>query len=150
MASHDESGGGSGPDDEAKATLVSVIEAFAGENLRDVWTLDQRAQEALYLRDDVAQNIKDVDVERYMDNERFGFVTRDTYNQLHYSEFAYTLRGFDTWELFRTFLVDGETKVGVLCSLDRRDGGYDYSQLNENVRALLDEYDIADFAPDPD
>lgn len=137
--------GGSTP--TAKSRLVSVIETFAGEYLRDIWVLDQRTQESLYVRDDVAENIADVDVERYMDNERFGFVTRDTYNQLHYSEFAYTLRGFDTWELFRTFLVEDGAKVGVLCSLDRREGGFDYSRLNEEVHALVEEFDIEAFAP---
>lgn len=146
MPPGDETGVGD-DDPTAKSALVSVVESFGGENLRDVWVLDQRTEEALYLRDDVAQNIEDVDVERYMDNERFGFVTRDTYNQLHYSEFAYTLRGFDSWELFRTFLVEEDDKVGVLCSLDRRDGGYDYSQLNEDILDLLETYDVVDFAP---
>lgn len=149
MPPGDETGGGE-DDPPAKSALVSAVESFGGENLRDVWVLDQRTEEALYLRDDVARNIEDVDVERYMDNERFGFVTRDTYNQLHYSEFAYTLRGFDTWELFRTFLVEDDDKVGVLCSLDRRDGGYDYSQLNEDILSLLDTYDVPDFTPTVD
>ena len=146
MSPRDETGAGDA-DTTAKSALVSVVESFGGAHVRDVWVLDQRTEEPLYLRDDVAANIEDVDVERYMDNERFGFVTRDTYNQLHYSEFAYTLRGFDTWELFRTFLVQDDDKVGVLCSLDRRDGGYDYSQLNEDVLTLLDSYDVPDFAP---
>lgn len=136
-------GGGGG----AKAALVSVIESFGGGSVRDVWVLDERTEECLYIRDDIAANIEDIDVERYMDNERFGFVTRDTYNQLHYSNFAYTLRGFDTWELFRTFLVDEDSKVGVLSSLDRRDGGYDYSKLNDDIRDLLDEYDVDEFSP---
>lgn len=139
--------GADGGGTTAKSALVSVVEAFGGDSLRDVWVLDERTQEPLYIRDDVAANIEDVDVERYMDNERFGFVTRDTYNQLHYSEFAYTLRGFDTWELFRTFLVEDDDKVGVLCSLDRREGGFDYSRLNEEIHALTGEHEILDFAP---
>lgn len=131
----------------AKSALVSAAEAFDDESLRDVWVLGARTQESLYLRSDIAAEIEDIDVERYLDNERFGFVTRDTYNQLHYSEFAYTLRGFDSWELFRTFLVDDDDKVGVLCSFDRQEGGLDYSQLNEDIHALLEEYEVVDFAP---
>ena len=149
MPSGDENGVG-GDDTGAKSALVSVVEGFGGGSLRDLWVLDERTQEPLYVRDDIAKNIEDVDVERYMDNERFGFVTRDTYNQLHYSTFAYTLRGFDTWELFRTFLVEDGDKVGVLCSLDRREGGFDYSRLNEEIHDLLESFDVTDFSPNED
>lgn len=134
----------------AQATLIDGIQQFAGNDLRDTWVLDQQSQEPLYLRGDIADAIEDIDVERYLDNERFGFVTRDTYDQLHYSSFGYTLRGFDTWELFRTFLVSGDTKVEVLCSFDRRDGGFDYSKLNEDVQALTEDYPVAAFAPGAD
>lgn len=147
MPPRDESGASAEAPTGAKAALVEVVDEFAGADLRDVWVLDQSGQEALYLRDDVALAIEAVDVERYLDNERFGFVTRDTYNELHYSEFAYTVRGFDTWELFRTFLVSDTAKVGVLCSIDRRPGGYDYSWLNDAVHDLLESYDVPLFAP---
>jgi len=150
MPSRDEKRAGAGVLGDAKATLVDLIEGFGSGDLRDVWVLDERTEEALYVRDDVSENIADVDVERYMDNERYGFVTRETYNQLHYSEFAYTLRGFDSWELFRTFLVDEGTKVGVLCSFDRRPGGFDYSLLNDEIQSLTDDYDVAAFAPSDD
>lgn len=150
MPSRDERQAGTGVPGAAKDTLIDLIEGFGSGDLRDIWVLDERTEEPLYVREDVSENIADVDVERYMDNERYGFVTRETYNQLHYSEFAYTLRGFDTWELFRTFLADDATKVGVLCSFDRRPGGFDYSLLNDEIQSLTDEFDVAAFAPSDD
>ncbi|WP_336037349.1 DUF7522 family protein [Halobacterium yunchengense] len=131
-----------------KAALVDALRDDLGENLRDVWVLDQRAQQPLFLRADVAEKIDDVDVEKHLDNERYGFVTRQTYDLLHYSEFQYTHRGFDTWELFRTFLSADGTQVGVLVGVDSDGTNYDFGALTATIRALGDEYGVAAFAPD--
>jgi len=135
---------------DAKAALVDALREHVGDNLRDVWVLDEQAQEAVYLRDDIEDRISDVDVEKYLDNERYGFVTRETYNRLHYSEFRYTHRGFDTWELFRTFVVDGPTKVGVVVGVDSDGTNYDFAALTEAIHELADERGPAAFAPDAD
>jgi hypothetical protein len=131
----------------AKLALVDAIEDALGDRLRDVWVLDQRAQEPLFLREDVAERISDVDVEKYLDNERYGFVTRETYNLLHYSEFRYTHRGFDTWELFRTFVDDGDQQVGVVVGVDADGTNYDFGGLTDKVHAVADEYGVAALAP---
>ena len=131
----------------AKLALVDAIEDALGDRLRDVWVLDQRAQEPLFLREDFAERISDVDVEKYLDNERYGFVTRETYNLLHYSEFRYTHRGFDTWELFRTFVDDGDQQVGVVVGVDADGTNYDFGGLTDKVHAVADEYGVAALAP---
>ena len=132
---------------DAKAALVDAAEAAIGDRLRDVWVLDQRTQEALFLREDVAERISDVDVEKHLDNERYGFVTRETYDLLHYSEFRYTHRGFDTWELFRTFVDDGDQQVGVVVGVDADGTNYDFGALTDDVHAVADEHGVAALAP---
>jgi hypothetical protein len=136
--------------DAGKAALVRMLVDEVGGNLRDTWVLDQRSQEALYLREDVESRISDVDVEQHLDNERYGFVTRETYNNLHYSEFRYTHRGFDTWELFRTFLVDDDTKVGVVVGLDTNGKQYNFNELTDDIWELADDHGIDAFVPEPD
>ncbi|MCD2205048.1 DUF7522 family protein [Halobacterium sp. KA-6] len=133
--------------DEGKAALVDALRDALGDTLRDVWVLDQRTQQPLYLREDVAERIEDVAVEKHLDNERYGFVTRQTYNLLHYSEFRYTHRGFDTWELFRTFVTDDDAQVGVVVGIDSNDTGYDFGALTDIVHDLADEYGAGAFAP---
>ena len=132
---------------DAKAALVDAIEDAVGDRLRDVWVLDQRIQEPLFLREDVAERISDVDVEKYLDNERYGFVTRETYDLLHYSEFRYTHRGFDTWELFRTFVDDGDQQVGVVVGVDADGTNYDFGDLTDEIGAVADEYGVPALAP---
>ncbi|MFB6271016.1 MAG: hypothetical protein ABEH83_13815 [Halobacterium sp.] len=134
--------------DGGKAALVDALRDAIGDNLRDVWVLDQRGQEPLYLRADVADRIEDVDVEKHLDNERYGFVTRQTYNLLHYSAFRYTHRGFDTWELFRTFLTGDGEQVGVLVGMDSDGTNYDFGALTDAIHDLGDEYGVAAFAPE--
>ena len=132
---------------EAKAELVRTLVDAVGGNLRDTWVLDQRTQQPLYLRDDVESRISGVDVERHLDNERYGFVTRETYNNLHYSEFRYTHRGFDTWELFRTFLVGDDTQVGVVVGLDTNGKQYNFNELTDDIWTLADDHGVEAFAP---
>ena len=131
----------------AKSALVSTLRTELGDSLRDVWVLDERSQESLYLRDDVADRVSDIDVEKFLDNERYGFVTRQTYNLLHYSEFRYTHRGFDTWELFRTFVADDATKVGVVVGVDPNGSGYDFGALTDAIWELGETHGAATFAP---
>jgi len=133
--------------DEAKSALVETLQAELGDNLRDVWVLDERTQESLYLREDIAERVSDIDVEKFLDNERYGFVTRQTYNLLHYSEFRYTHRGFDTWELFRTFVVDDSAKIGVLVSVDSDGTHYDFGGLNDAIWELGETYSADALAP---
>ena len=133
--------------DDGKAALVDALRGALGDNLRDVWVLDQRTQQPLYLREDVADRIEDVEVEKHLDNERYGFVTRQTYNRLHYSEFRYTHRGFDTWELFRTFVTDDDTQVGVVVGVDSDGTNYDFGALTDTVHDLAAEYGVDALAP---
>jgi hypothetical protein len=133
---------------DAKAALVEAFEAFGGDALRDVWLFDRTDYESMYLRADVAERIADFDVERYVDNERYGFVTRNTYSELHYVDYEYTVRGFDGFEQFRTFLSAGDEKIGVFASFDRREGDYDFGTLYRDIRSIVDENVVASFVPE--
>jgi hypothetical protein len=130
--------------------LLGVFRDFGGEALRDVWVFDERAFERVYVRDDVAEAIADgdLDVERFVDNERYGFVTRQTYESLYYADYGYTVRGLSSFEQFRTFLCD--QPIGVFASFDLADDGYDYRQLDESVQELALELGPEAFAPEAD
>jgi len=133
---------------DAKAALRATFEAFGGDTLRDVWLFDRSDYESMYLRGDVAERVAEFDVERYVDNERYGFVTRDTYGDLHYVDYEYTVRGFDGFEQFRTFLSVDDEKIGVFASFDRRDGGYDFGALYRDIRSIVDDHAVGSFAPE--
>ena len=94
--------------------LQTAVRDIVGDPLRDLWVFGERRKRALYLRDDVAAELDDHDTEPYIDNERYGFITRETYENLTYASYEYTVRGFDAFETFRTFIGD----VGVLVSYD--------------------------------
>lgn len=132
----------------AKRALVEAFSAFGGDSLRDVWLFDQTGHEAMYVRDDVERKIADQNVAKFIDNERYGYVTRQTYGDLHYAAYEYTVRGFDTYEQFRTFLAEDERKVGVFASFDRRDGGYDFGRLYDDVTAVAAESSTDALAPE--
>ncbi|SDM35638.1 hypothetical protein SAMN04487949_1391 [Halogranum gelatinilyticum] len=132
---------------EATATLVATVRTFGGEALRDVWLFDQWTHQKLYARDDVEDRLDNLDVTSFIDNERYGYITRDTYESLYYADYDYTVRGFSSFELFRTFLTDDDARVGVLASFDRTEGGYDFGTLSAEVQAILDEYPVSEFTP---
>lgn len=140
------------PDGEGgKAALVAAVGAFAGDSLRDVWLFDQEGYESLFLREDVSERLEPVEVGGYIDNERYGYVTRATYKQLYYADYEYTVRGFDRFEQFRTFLAEGSKhNIGVLVSIDRREGGYDYADLHGDLRDVVAKHGISGLAPAAD
>ncbi|AAG19669.1 hypothetical protein HASA104033_03305 [Halobacterium salinarum] len=137
---------------DAMQALVDAVMDRVGDSLRDIWVLDRHAQALLYMRDDVAARTTTVDAQRYLDNERYGFITRATYNRLHYATLRYTHRGFDTWELFRTFLdaADGTTSAGVVIGLDADGTCYDFDALTDTVHAVGDEHSVAALTPATD
>jgi len=123
---------------EAKTALVSLFEEFGRGDLRDVWLFDQQAHEALYVRDDVQEKLASVDVEKFIDNERYGFITQETYELLYYADYRYTVRGFATFEQFRTFFTDPSgARVGVFASYDQSAGGRDFASLADSVSAVV-------------
>ncbi|KTG27202.1 DUF7522 family protein [Haloferax profundi] len=126
---------------DATSRLVEIFQSFGGDALRDLWVFDRGGYEHLYLRDDVADAIDSVDVSRLVDNERFGYVTRDTYEALYYADYGYTVRGFDTFEQFRTFV--GDKPVGVFAGFDRESGGRDFATLNDRLQEIDAEFDVS-------
>jgi len=132
---------------EAKDRVVSTLEAFGGDSLRDAWLFDDATRESLFLRPDVEDAIEPVDVEKYIDIERYGYVTRETYEDLHYTSYGYTVRGFSAYDQFRTFLEDGGVRIGLLASFDRVEGGHDWAALDDRLQRLLREHPIGAFEP---
>ncbi|WP_228546416.1 DUF7522 family protein [Halegenticoccus tardaugens] len=132
---------------DATDRLVALFEELGGESLRDVWLFDQWTHERLYVRPDVERRIEDLDVAAFVDNERYGYVTRDTYEKLYYADYQYTVRGFSSFELFRTFLESGDARIGVFASFDRRDEYYDFSKLDAKIGDLVGEYSTDEFRP---
>jgi hypothetical protein len=136
--------------DDATDTLVATFRSFGEDALRDVWLFDQWTHQKLYTRDDVEDHLDDLDVESFIDNERYGYITRDTYESLYYADYDYTVRGFSSFELFRTFFADGETRIGVIASFDCRQGGYDFSALSAELQAVLDDHAVVELVPEDD
>lgn len=135
--------------ENGKDVLVQTFRTFSGDALRDVWLFDQSTHESLYVRDDVADNLKAVDVTRYVENERYGYITRDTYSALHYATYEYTLRGFDEYEQFRTFLQNGsEAKVGLFASFDQHQGGRNFQHLHAEIQSVVSEFPLEAFMPE--
>ena len=133
--------------DGVRTALVTAFSEFGGDSLRDIWLFDESDFEPLYLRDDVEEKLESVDVSKFIDNERYGFITRDTYDQLYYASYRYTVRGFDDFEQFRTFVGDDGSHAGVFASLDQRPGGYEYAALDEHVQDIVSGYDVTTLSP---
>ncbi len=131
-----------------KEALADVFRDFSGDNLRDIWLFDQSEYESVYIRDDVATKLDDIDVPKYIENERYGFITRDTYSLLYYADYQYTVRGFNEFEQFRMFLTEeGDQKVGVLSSMDQRADGYDFHVLYDRLADLVANRSDETFIP---
>jgi hypothetical protein len=121
---------------DASGSFLGLFEGFAGDALRDVWVFDEDGQECLYIRDDVSTRLDGHDPERYIDNERYGFITRRTYDDLTYASYQYTVRGFDEFTTFRTFLGG----FGVLASVDRGPD-HDFGELFDRLCETAFEYE---------
>ena len=121
---------------DASGSFLDLFEGFAGDALRDVWVFDEDGQECLYIRNDVSTRLDGHDPERYIDNERYGFITRRTYDELTYASYQYTVRGFDEFTTFRTFL--GE--FGVLASVDSG-ADHDFGELFDRLCATEFTYE---------
>ena len=132
----------------AKDALVEAFSSFGGDALRDVWLFDRGSHEVMYLRDDVERKLSDVDVAKFVDNERYGYITRDTYGDLYYADYKYTVRGFDEFELFRTFLSEDDDRIGTFASFDPTQGRCDYRMLYETIGDVVADYPIEAFAPE--
>ncbi|WP_435195197.1 DUF7522 family protein [Natronomonas sp. EA1] len=119
----------------SRTSFLDLFRGFAGDALRDVWVFDKEGEACVYLREDVADQLEGHDPTTYIDNERYGFITRQTYEALTYTEYQYTVRGFGEFEQFRTFLPGVDGYFGVLASVDP-DHNHDYGAL---YRRLLGE-----------
>lgn len=127
---------------DSKSELVSTLRRTGGDGLRDAWLFDEVGHESLYLRDDIASRVSELEVDRYIDNERYGYVTRETYESLHYTEYEFTIRGFDDFLQYRTFLrtVDDD-HVGLMASFDPS-VGIDFRALTEDLYGVFEEKPI--------
>ncbi|WP_430505570.1 DUF7522 family protein [Haloparvum sp. PAK95] len=123
--------------------VVDACRYFGGERLRDIWIFDGERHASLFLRDDVAATIDDVDVSQYVDVERYGYVTRESYEDLHYAEYWYTVRGFDEYDQYRTFFGEGTDRVGLFASFDSHVEPCDFRALTESLEGVVDPAGLA-------
>lgn len=130
-----------------KSRLLDTTRAFGGAALRDLHVFTTEDHEAIYLRDDVEDHISDVSLEKYIDNERYGYVTRATYEDLHYTEYRYTVRGFAGFEQFRTFLGP-DRNLGVLASFDQGSDHEGWLALQERLEAVVAEGGVEALLPE--
>lgn len=135
---------------DATDHIVATMRSFGGEALRDVWVFDQWTHEKLYARDDVDARLNTLDVAGFIDNERYGYIARGTYESLCYADYDYTVRGFSSFELFRTFLSNDNAHIGIIASFDRRNGGYDFGTFSKEIKSALDGYSVSEFTPTDD
>lgn len=130
-----------------KSQLLDTTRAFGGGALRDLHVFTTEEHEPIYLRDDVEDNIADVSLEKYIDNERYGYVTRETYEDLHYTKYRYTVRGFAGFEQFRTFLGP-DRQLGVLASFDQDSEHEGWLALQERLEAVVAEVGVEALQPE--
>jgi hypothetical protein len=130
-----------------KSRLLDTTKAFGGSSLRDLHVFTTEAHEAIYLRDDVEDNIADVSLDKYIDNERYGYVTRATYEDLHYTKYRYTVRGFAGFEQFRTFLGP-DRELGVLASFDQDSDHGGWLALQERLEKVVEEVGVEALVPE--
>jgi len=129
-----------------RSALLTAVREQCDASLRDVRVLDRDSHDALFVRPDVRERLDDVALDRYLDNERLGYLSHDTYEGLHYAEFRYTVRGFDCFTQFRTFLRDGEERIGVLVGVDAGTDT-DFDALFERIAAVAEEFGTASLTP---
>ncbi|WP_254537829.1 DUF7522 family protein [Halomarina litorea] len=124
--------------------LLGPFRAFGGDALRDVWVFDGDTESCLFIRDDVTDYLEGHDPEPYIDNERYGYITRDTYEDLTYASYEYTVRGLDEFVQFRTFLDDDTgTRFGVLASFDVRRVDDRFGDLYERLASVGEDVTFA-------
>ncbi|MGM0591706.1 MAG: DUF7522 family protein [Halobacteriota archaeon] len=123
--------------------LVATFLDFGGDSLRTVWVFDQTTHERLYVREDVSASMGNDRVRKFVDNERYGYITRSTYESLYDCDYSFTVRGFDSFELFRTFIATDAKAVGVFAGFDAIEDGYDFGSLNREIQE-----NTADISPD--
>ncbi|MDY6764866.1 MAG: hypothetical protein SV377_04140 [Halobacteria archaeon] len=132
----------------AKKDLVGTFQDFGGVSLRDVWVFDRKEYEPLYVGVDVVELIQDLDVSKYIETERHGYKEHEIYDTLHYADYEYTVRGFDSFEQFRMFLHrEEDDDIGLFASFDVRNGGYNFHELYDGVVEVTEEHPVNMFRP---
>jgi len=134
------------PTVSARAALLAAIRRECRSALRDCHVMDERTHETVYVRPDVRERLADISLDRYIDNERLGYLSHDTYEGLHYAEFRYTVRGFDRFTQFRTFLGDPSGRIGVLTSVDAGTD-VDWGAVFDAVAGVVAEHGTRSIAP---
>lgn len=136
----------SDPEDDPARELVARARSVAPERLRDVHVFSPQGHQDLYLRPDVEDRLKDADLEQYIDQERHGSIVAETYDSLSYTGYRYTVRGFSTFEQFRTFL-DSEGTIGILVSYDRGENSIPWNELEEKLQSVVSRVGIERIRP---
>lgn len=119
--------------EEQAEELVSAARTAIGDELRSAVYFTADECEQVYLREGLE---READVERFVDNERLGFSSQQTYGHTELGDYQFTIRAFDHGYLTR--VVAGDHGVFVTTdgmSIDR------FEEVATALRGVLGDFE---------
>ena len=89
--------------DDLADELISVCRTATGDELRSITYFTADDYEQLYLRSDLE---RDADIDRFVENERLGFTSQQTYGDSELGEYEFTIRVFEWGYVTRVIVGD--------------------------------------------
>ena len=116
-------------DDSLVEELVSVCRTAIGDDLRSIVYFTPDDYEQIYLRGDLARG---ADLSHFVENERLGFRSQQTYGDTELGEYQFTIRVFEWGYITRTIVGDH----GVFVTTDplKMD---EFTEIKTAVRTVL-------------
>ncbi len=111
--------------------LVSVCRTAIGDDLRSITYFTAEDHEQLYIRTDLDPG---ADTEQFVANERFGFISQDTYGNTELGEYLFTIRVFEWGYLTRTIVDDH----GIFVTTDPLHMD-EFEEVETSIRTVLKE-----------
>jgi hypothetical protein len=118
--------------DELKQQLVSVCRTAIGDDLRSIVYFTRDEYDQIYLRSDLDQ---DADIERFVENERLGFMSQKAYGESELGDYQFTIRVFEWGYVTRAIIGDH----GVFVTTDPLNMR-EFEEVETSVRTVLGEF----------
>jgi len=93
---------------ELRSQLISACRTAIGDRLRSMVYFTAADYEQIYLRSDLEH---EADIERFVNNERLGFTSMQTYGASELGDYYYTIRAFEYGYITR--VIEGDHGVFV-------------------------------------
>lgn len=120
-------------DDRLAEEMVSVCRTAIGDSLRSIVYFTPDAFEQIYLRNDLERG---ADVEAFVENERLGFRSQETYGDTELGEYQFNIRVFEWGYITRAIVGD----QGVFVTTDPLDMT-EFEEVETAVRKVLMEHE---------